>query len=219
MSLGGTGTSTSYRTAVQNCVNKGIVVVVAAGNSKVDVYGKDGRFGTSDDYIPASYPEVMTISALADSDGQPGGLGGSTSYGADDSWATFSNYSKSVTSGNPVTSAGKAIDLILPGVNILSCYKDANYATMSGTSMASPHVAGLVALLLSFRPDLAGKPDQIEALITQSAVPRTKDNEDCGGLSGMTIPNNTYGWGRIDAYSTLLNAFKRFYIPLVINQP
>ncbi len=148
MSLGGTGTSTSYRTAVQNCVNAGIVVVVAAGNSKADVYGKDGKFGTSDDYIPASYPEAMTISALADTDGLPGGLGSSTSYGADDSWATFSNFSKSVTATNPVNSPGKAIDLILPGVNIYSCYMNANYATMSGTSMASPHAAGLVALYI-----------------------------------------------------------------------
>lgn len=148
MSLGGTGRSSSYRTAIQNCVNAGIVVVVAAGNSKVDVYGKDGKFGTYDDYIPASYPEAMTISAMADSDGLPGGLGTTTSYGPDDSWATFSNYSKSVTSTNPVTSAGKAIDLILPGVNIYSCYKDANYATMSGTSMACPHGAGLAALYI-----------------------------------------------------------------------
>jgi len=148
MSLGGTGRSTSYRTAVQNCVNAGIVVVVAAGNSKVDVYGRDGKFGTYDDYIPASYPEAMTISAMADSDGLPGGLGATTSYGPDDSWATFSNYSKSVTTTNPVTSAGKAIDLILPGVSIYSCYKDANYTTMSGTSMACPHGAGLAALYI-----------------------------------------------------------------------
>lgn len=204
MSLGGTGTSTSYRTAVQNCVNKGIVVVVAAGNSKVDVYGKDGRFGTSDDYIPASYPEVMTISALADSDGQPGGLGGSTSYGADDSWATFSNYSKSVTSGNPVTSAGKAINLILPGVNILSCYKDANYATMSGTSMASPHAAGLVALYIvqngratnaagvySIRQALidGGKlQTSAEGLNTQNDPDGNKENLGWADLSGGGTP-------------------------------
>lgn len=148
MSLGGTGVSTLYRQAVQNCVNKGIVIVVAAGNSARDVFGRDLKFGTYDDYIPASYPEAMTISALADSDGLPGGLGGSTSYGSDDSWATFSNYSKNVASGNPVTSTGKAIDLILPGVDILSCYKDANYAIMSGTSMACPHGAGLAALYI-----------------------------------------------------------------------
>ncbi len=75
MSLGGTGGSTAYHTAVQNCVSQGIVVVVAAGNDARDVYGTDGQYGNSDDIVPASYPEAMTISALADSDGQPGGSG------------------------------------------------------------------------------------------------------------------------------------------------
>ena len=148
MSLGGQGSSSAYRTAIQNCVAAGIVVVVAAGNESMDVFGPDGRFGTSDDVIPASYPEAATISAMADSDGQPGGTGPATSYGPDDSFATFSNFSRSVAPGNPVSSPGFAIDLILPGVNIYSCYKDMNYATMSGTSMASPHAAGLAALYI-----------------------------------------------------------------------
>jgi len=204
MSLGGTGTSSAYRTAVQNCVNAGIVVVVAAGNSKVDVYGKDLKFGTYDDYIPASYPEAMTISAMVDSDGLPGGLGASTSYGPDDSWATFSNFSKSVTTTNPVTSAGKAIDLILPGVNIYSCYKDANYATMSGTSMASPHAAGLVALYIvqngratnaagvySIRQALidGGKlQTSAEGLNTQNDPDGNKENLGWADLSGGGTP-------------------------------
>ncbi len=149
MSLGGTGTSTSYRTAIRNCVKAGVVMVVAAGNSSIDVYGSDGKIGTSDDYIPASFPEAMTISALADSDGTPGGSGSSTSYGPDDSFASFSNFSRSVKSGNPVSSAGLAIDLILPGVSIYSTYKSGQYATMSGTSMASPHGAGLAALYIA----------------------------------------------------------------------
>jgi PKD repeat protein len=148
MSLGGQGTSSSLQTAIQKCVGKGVVVVVAAGNSGADVYGSDGVFGTSDDYIPAAYKEVATISALCDTDGKPGGLGSATSYGKDDSFATFSNYSKNVVSGNPVTSDGKAIDLILPGVNIYSTYKSGGYATASGTSMASPHAAGLAAMYI-----------------------------------------------------------------------
>lgn len=113
------------------------------------MYGNDGEFGTSDDRIPAAYPEAATISAMVDSDGLSGGQGTSTSYGADDSFASFSNFSYSVVTENPVNSSGKAIDLILPGVNITSCYKDMNYATMSGTSMASPHAAGLVALYIA----------------------------------------------------------------------
>lgn len=149
MSLGGSGQSSAFRTAIQNSVAAGVFYAVAAGNDGQDVYGADGKFGTSDDFIPAAYPEAAAISALADADGQPGGTGGSTSYGGDDSFASFSNYSVSVVSGNPVNSPGKAIDLILPGVDILSTYMNGGYATASGTSMASPHAAGLAALYIA----------------------------------------------------------------------
>ncbi|MFZ5824517.1 MAG: S8 family serine peptidase [Bacillota bacterium] len=146
MSLGGQGESQGLQTAIANAVGLGVTFVVAAGNSQADVYG-DGDYSTkSDNYVPASYPEVMTISALADSDGAKGGQGVDTSYGPDDTLATFSNFSTSVTSDNPVTSEGKAIDVAAPGVDILSTYNDGGYATMSGTSMASPHAAGMVAL-------------------------------------------------------------------------
>lgn len=68
--------------------------------------------------------------------------------------------------------------------------------------MAAPHVSGLVALMISADPTLAGDVDQIEFLITQNALPRTA-TVDCGGVPGTQIPNNTYGWGRIDALSTV----------------
>jgi subtilisin len=142
MSLGGTGSSGAFRTAIQNSVNAGVVYVVAAGNDSRDIYGVDGVFDTDDDIIPAAYPEVATISAMADFDGQPGGADGST----DDSFASFSNFSWSVVADNPVSSPGAGIDLLLPGVDIYSCYKDGGYAWASGTSMATPHAAGLVAL-------------------------------------------------------------------------
>jgi uncharacterized protein YjdB len=86
---------------------------------------------------------------MVDTDGIPGGLGSSTGYGSDDSFANFSNDSHSVVAGNPVTSPGKAIDLLMPGVNIYSCYMNGGYATGSGTSMASPHAAGLAALYIA----------------------------------------------------------------------
>ncbi|HSV99157.1 MAG TPA: S8 family serine peptidase [Sedimentisphaerales bacterium] len=140
MSLGGQGYSLALHTAMKNCSS--VVFAVAAGNNKIDIYGRDGKYLTNDDFIPAAYggefAHVYTISALADSDGQPGGLGPATSYGKDDSFASFSNFSR----------AG-AIEYILPGVSIRSTYPGGGLATMSGTSMASPHFAGLLALQLA----------------------------------------------------------------------
>ncbi len=149
MSLAATGQVDQLRTAIQNCVNKGILFVAAAGNEAKDIYGADGVFPSSDDTIPAAYPEVAAISALADSDGLAGGAGSGTTWGPDDSFATFSNYSRTVVAGNPVTSPGRGIDLLMPGVNIESCWPGGGYRTASGTSMAAPHAAGLAALYIA----------------------------------------------------------------------
>ena len=75
MSLGLQAYSPALRTAIQNSVSAGVVYFAAAGNSGIDVYGQDKLLGTTDDFIPAAYPEVAAISAFADSDGLPGGLG------------------------------------------------------------------------------------------------------------------------------------------------
>lgn len=195
MSLGGTGTSTAYHNAIINCVNAGIVVVVAAGNESSDVFGKDGIYGTSDDIVPASYPEVAAISAMADSDGAPGGIGSATSYGPDDSFATFSNFSRNTAPDVKVTSPGKAIDLLLPGVSILSCYKDMNYATMSGTSMASPHGAGLAAkYIIEY-----GKPSGAVGVyaVRQALIDAGKAQTSNDGLKVLNDPDGfkeNIGW-------------------------
>lgn len=175
MSLGGQGQADSLRTAIQSSVAKGVVYVVAAGNSGFEVYGGDDVFGTYDDFFPAAYPEVCTVSALADSDGLPGGLGAATTYGSDDTLATFSNYSKTVVSSNPVYSPGGAIDVAAPGVAIYSTYKSGGYATMSGTSMACPHVSGAVALYIAAngRATTAAGVAAIRQAIINAAEPQT----------------------------------------------
>lgn len=196
MSLGGSGVNDSFRTAIQNSVDAGVFYAVAAGNDEKDVYGSDGTFETDDDVIPAAYPEVAAISAMADSDGEPGGDGSDTSYGSDDSFATFSNFSRSVVDGNPVSSPGAAIDLLLPGVEIYSTYKDGGYETYSGTSMSSPHGAGLAGLYIvanNLTPDSASDVHNIrQALIDDGVV---QDSED--GLATLDDPDDNWeniGW-------------------------
>ncbi len=177
MSIGVEGQNSTLRTAIQNSVAAGVVYMVAAGNDAQDVYGEDGTFGIDNDFIPAAYPEAATISALADSDGQPGG---------DDSFASFSNYSSSVVAGNPVNSPGAAIDLIMPGVDIWSTYIDNQYVSFSGTSMAAPHAAGLAALYIAENgraSDAAGVYAIRQALI-DAGVPQ--DDPD----RGLSVPND-----------------------------
>jgi len=122
----------AYQLAICNSMKAGVVYVVAAGNESMDTAGSR----------PGNFDEVITVSALADFDGKPGRLGtGSYAFSActetvDDSMACFSNF-------------GHDVDLMAPGVGILSTTFDGAYGTKSGTSMASPHVAGAAALYLA----------------------------------------------------------------------
>ncbi len=110
------------------------------------------------------------------------------------------------SSRGPVTVDGSGRikpDISAPGTSIRSSVPGGNYAILSGTSMAGPHVAGLAALLFSAQPDLIGQVDHIERLITSTAVPVSTSDGSCGGIPGTVYPNNFIGWGRIDAMTAL----------------
>lgn len=109
------------------------------------------------------------------------------------------------SSRGPVTIDGSGRlkpDVSAPGTSIRSSYPGGGYLDLSGTSMASPHVAGLAALLFSAQPALIGNVDHVEGLIARTAIPLTFEQE-CGGFPGTSIPNNTSGWGRIDALNAI----------------
>jgi hypothetical protein len=104
-------------------------------------------------------------------------------------------------------------DVSAPGTSIRSSIPGGGYGTLSGTSMAGPHVAGLAALLLSAQPDLIGHVDQVERLIRSSTVP-VSSNSNCGGIPDTVYPNNSSGWGRVDALNALLHERNKLFFAL-----
>jgi subtilisin family serine protease len=132
MSLGCECSSAAQDTAISNAIAKGVVFVVAAGNSDKD----------ASTFSPAKHPDVITVSALADFNGLPGGGAASTCRAdEDDTLANFSNF-------------GSKVEIAAPGVCINSTWNNGGYNSISGTSMASPHVAGAAAVIIA----TSGKP-------------------------------------------------------------
>jgi serine protease AprX len=153
---------------VQNVRAAGIVPVVAAGNSgpSCSTIGNDGP--------PAQYDESYTVGAT-----------------------NSSNVLASFSSRGPVSFQGTRIkpDISAPGDFVRSSYPTNTYATLSGTSMATPHIAGVIALIYSAKPQLIGNVTATENLINARA--HHINSSECS--SSGTFPNNLYGYGIVDA--------------------
>lgn len=167
MSLGGPGGGQAMTDAVKYALSKNVPVIAAMGNN-----------GTNQMSYPAAIPGVLAVGA---SDNQ-------------DKIARFSQY-------------GRWISVVAPGVNILSTTPNhdnylnksypatitKNYSLMSGTSMATPYVAGLVGLIRSKYPQL--NPAEIKARVEKS----------CDKVQGLTAYDDHYGYGRINARKALVD--------------
>ncbi len=152
----------------------GIVQVVSAGN--------DGSQCSTIIFPLAIYESSFTVGA-----------------------SNFQDKMTGFSSRGPVLSDGSMRikpNVVAPGENVRSSSNDGGYANLSGTSMAGPHVAGLVALMLSAAPDLKGQVDAVREIIEKTAVPIVT-GQTCGGTSDADIPNNTFGFGRIDAFAAV----------------
>jgi len=155
----------------------GIVVVASAGNN--------GPYCNTIFYPPAMYEASFSVGAI-------------------DSTMTIASFS---SRGNVIANNSGIMkpNVTAPGVDILSSIPGNQYAFFSGTSMAGPHTVGTVALMICANPLLAGEVDQIENIIEATAHP-VMTLDGCGGDGTTSIPNNTYGWGIIDALAAVQQA-------------
>jgi serine protease AprX len=172
------GCNTSNYNVMERALNatraSGIVVVVSAGNAGPDCSSFAGPAGFFD--------KAFSIGATQIND-------------------TIAGFS----SRGPVTNDGsnrRKPNVSAPGVGILSTFPNGSFGNLSGTSMAGPHVAGAVALMISANPQLAGQVDTIERILEITARPM-QTTQNCGTISGLSVPNNTYGWGRINVFNAV----------------
>lgn len=183
-SLGSTHGNVSLRTANENSLTAGLYHSVAAAN---DGPGAGTVLSPGDGPPPWFHPDQS----------HHGGLSAVVTVGATDSGDNIASFSSRgpVTWWSDYSDSSPLIDPDIsgPGVNIVSTQWTGGYTTMSGTSMATPHLAGVAALILSANPNLTVA--QMDSIIEVTSLDL--------GASGK---DNTYGAGRVDAYQAVVAA-------------
>jgi len=163
--------------AVRALRGAGVFVVASAGN--------DGSDCATINAPISLYDEVFTVGAIDETEDV----------------APFSSRGPVVADDSGRTKP----DVVAPGVGVLSTMPGGTYGYNDGTSMAGPHVAGVVALIWSATPSLIGDIGRTERIIAETARPIPIPPSDCGAPSEW--PNNTAGFGLVDAYAAVARAF------------
>jgi subtilisin family serine protease len=159
MSLGGGSPDVDTQSAVKYAVEKGVVVIAAAGN--------EGPGEQTVGY-PGGYPEVVCVGAVDDK-------------------LNVARFS----------SRGKQLFVCAPGVNIRSCYPGDRFATMSGTSMATPYVAGIAALWIAANPDMpkVDRPAAFKKALIDTVIDLGPSGRDTAYGYGFGQPAKMLGKG------------------------
>lgn len=163
----GSGKSSTVNAAVAGAFNKGVTMVVAAGNNNADACL----------YSPASEPTAITVGATTSSDAR----------------ATYSNY-------------GSCVDLFAPGSNITSSWSSSATATntISGTSMATPHVTGVAALALQANPQAT--PGSVSKFILSNATPNRLSSLGAGSPNKLTYSMATGAPGIVSSQTVAIKS-------------
>jgi subtilisin family serine protease len=149
--------------------------LAAAGILVVAAAGNTGPYCGSIADAPAPYPDVLTVGAV-------------------DRTRRLTEFS----SRGPAVGGAAKPDLVAPGAGVLSAFPGGGYATLDGTSMATPQVAGVVALMWSANPALVGDLDRTRRILTETATPaELPAGAPCGGT------RNLVGAGLVDAYAAV----------------